>query len=1197
MSDSTKPMPAANSRATTAAAHRPGSGAPPDSRAIAPVAPPDVAEWATALVGPPRDDVSPACEHPTEPHTPTASPDAMEAPVARGGTVPGEAGCAVAAPAGPGRPQVPGYEILGELGRGGMGVVYRARDLRLGRLVALKMVRTGAHTSRADLLRFRGEAEAVARLKHPHIVQVYEVGEADGMPFIALEYVEGGGLDRVLKALPLSARDAALLVEALARAMQHAHEHGIVHRDLKPGNILLESVVRGPWSVVKDKVPDGSLSLTTDHGPRATDLFPKVTDFGLAKRLDHDSGQTCTGMVMGTPSYMAPEQAAGENKEVGPAADVYALGAILYDALVGRPPFKAATDLETVRQVLYEEPIPPRRLQPDVPRDLETVCLKCLEKEPERRYASAAALGDDLRRFLGGETIQARPAHAWERLGKWTRRKPALASLVGMSLLAALAVAASVVFFGLYHAQQARLYQQQLAQVREQEEVLEQARRSLTGAQKREAAGEWAAAKMDLLQAQSALDARPGLPAGDLAIAIHEGLERVETKLRERQQQEALRKRRVAFWDAYHQALGFYTLRLTGLGDAARSRDRALKHALEALELAGLVGRDETGGGPQLLGRDHPQLGGDDGNTLHEACYELLLIWAEVESPAGPGGADGPKRAETALGLLAAARRLGPPTRTYRLLKARFDATAHGVPFDRAAAETADSKPPQGRLDWFLTGLEKHRQGRFGESIAACDEVLKLDPRDYWPRYVKALSLVKLRRHLHAKAELTACLVLREDFVWPRLLRGYSSTEAGFAVLRTEPVTEGERKLAAAEFRSAEQDLDAALAQDPDPVVQYVGLNCRGVLNVRRGRWQEAVSDLSRALEIHPDGLASYLTLSLAYYKMGRWDKALEVLDRAVARAPDEADVYEFRAKVYWGQKRWALARADFEQAVALLTADANQAPRLANTLLDLGQVLHEEGRYEAALDRYRQALDLVPKLTRPYFLRARALIAMKGQQVEAAKALDTYLARDPAPPPEAFRLRGHLHSVAGELPGAIKMYSLCVQSAPEDTETLCRRGWAYLAVGALPLALQDFEGCVGADATRLDGLLGRGNVHGQMRQLQKALDDAQAVEAQAADLDALQGLRLARIYALAAGLLSEEARTAAPGEQIALAKRLAGCKRKAIETLVKSQEALPEAQWATFWHDRVSNDPAFAPVRGDLVHWLKAAGPSGGPP
>jgi tetratricopeptide (TPR) repeat protein len=342
-----------------------------------------------------------------------------------------------ATPLTPRRLVVPGYEILEELGRGGMGVVYKARQTKLQRLVALKMIRAGVQAGSEELLRFRIEAEAVAAVQHPNIVQIYEVGEHDGCPFFSLEYVAGGSLQQRLAAGPVAPPEAAVLIETLARAVHHAHLRGVIHRDLKPANILLrsKSETQNPKSETKTAEPH------SDLGFRISYLEPKITDFGLAKRLQGDAGQTGTGAVLGTPSYMAPEQAAGRVKEIGPAVDVYALGAMLYALLTGQPPFRGDSIMATLRQVVDAEPAPPSRVKPHLSRDLEIICLKCLHKTPTARYASAEALADDLRRWQQGEPILARPVGRLERVVKWTRRRPALAALLATAATALLAVA------------------------------------------------------------------------------------------------------------------------------------------------------------------------------------------------------------------------------------------------------------------------------------------------------------------------------------------------------------------------------------------------------------------------------------------------------------------------------------------------------------------------------------------------------------------------------------------------------------------------------------------------------------------------------------------------------------------------------------------------------------------------------------
>jgi serine/threonine protein kinase len=328
-------------------------------------------------------------------------------------------------------PSVPGYEILGELGRGGMGVVYQARQLGLERIVALKMIRTGARAESKDLARFRAEAAVIARLQHPNIVRIHDVGEVEGRPYFVLEFVPGGSLDQYLQGRPQPVRAAARMIETLARAVHAAHVAGVVHRDLKPANILMG----GEWQVPGDEQKNDAR-----HTPLTA--VPRITDFGLAKYVGGDGeepdlrGPTVTGEILGTPNYMAPEQAMVPRQPVGPPADVYALGAILYEQLTGRPPFTGETPLATVLQVLHNEPVSVTSLQPGVPRDLETICLKCLEKEPRKRYASALELAEDVQRFLRDEPIRARTISPVEKLWRWMRRHPVPAGLLAAGLLA-----------------------------------------------------------------------------------------------------------------------------------------------------------------------------------------------------------------------------------------------------------------------------------------------------------------------------------------------------------------------------------------------------------------------------------------------------------------------------------------------------------------------------------------------------------------------------------------------------------------------------------------------------------------------------------------------------------------------------------------------------------------------------------------
>src|SRR6266498_588997 len=304
------------------------------------------------------------------------------------------------------------YELLEEIGRGGQGVVFRARQKSLNRTVALKVIGLGQWATQAHLKRFRLEAEAAASLDHPCIVPIYEVGERDGQCYFSMKFVEGGQLDEVVKHTPLSIRQAVELIAKVSRTVHYAHEHGILHRDIKPGNILLDA--KGE---------------------------PQLTDFGLARLVESESTVTRTLEVLGTPSYMAPEQAAGNNAATAgltSATDVYGLGAVLYQLLSGHPPFAGGTTYETIKLLLETEPRQPRLWNRKVDRDLSTICLKCLEKDPQRRYSSALALAEDLERWLKHEPIRARPTGMFTRGRKWVRRNPTIAVLV--ALLLALAV-------------------------------------------------------------------------------------------------------------------------------------------------------------------------------------------------------------------------------------------------------------------------------------------------------------------------------------------------------------------------------------------------------------------------------------------------------------------------------------------------------------------------------------------------------------------------------------------------------------------------------------------------------------------------------------------------------------------------------------------------------------------------------------
>jgi serine/threonine protein kinase len=362
---------------------------------------------------------------------------------------------------GPPLPVIPGYDVLAEIGRGGVGIVYRARQKSLKRVVALKMLLPDMSAAAESLARFRAEAEALARLHHPNIVPIYDIGEFQGRPYFTMEYVPGPSLAQLLDGRPQDVSASAHLLEALARTLQAVHEAGFIHRDLKPANILLQRLEVQDQSTGENRVGP----LASDLRRLTSDLCPRVTDFGLVKDRSADQSLTQTGMAMGTPSYMAPEQTASSKSTIGPAADIYSLGAILYELLTGRPPFIGDTIAETLTQLRHQEPISPKRLRPKLPRDLVTICLKCLEKSPGRRYASADALAEDLRRFQAGEPIKARPVGYLESAIRWCRRQPLVAGLLALCGLLVVALVSVVLVYNARLAERAENERQQIVQL------------------------------------------------------------------------------------------------------------------------------------------------------------------------------------------------------------------------------------------------------------------------------------------------------------------------------------------------------------------------------------------------------------------------------------------------------------------------------------------------------------------------------------------------------------------------------------------------------------------------------------------------------------------------------------------------------------------------------------------------------------
>jgi eukaryotic-like serine/threonine-protein kinase len=1025
---------------------------------------------------------------------------------------------------------VPGYDILEELGRGGMGVVYKARHRRLQRLVALKMVLAGAHVGQVGLARFRAEAEAVAKLLHSNIVQIYETGEHEGRPYFSLEYVDGGSLDQRIRESPTSPRAAAQLVETLARTMDVAHQRGIVHRDLKPANILLAEI-GSQSSLVRGRDLDSS-SLPSNHWSRNT--IPKIADFGLAKRVDGDSSQTQSGTILGTPSYMAPEQAGGKNREIGPAADIYSLGAILYELLVGRPPFKAGNPIDTVRQVIEQEPVPPRQLEPRVPHDLQTICLKCLEKDPSHRFPTAADLADDLRRFVEGEPIHARPTPAWERAWKWGKRRPEIVALMSLGVLS---LVGGLLFFAWHNVSLSTklavaLKDERAARQREEEAVEEQTIAELRvkgqelfhTARLADAASDWTGARVNLEKALATVDRHARLT--DLKESSQQLLDQVEQKLRietdRRKSQTALQK----FMKARDEAQFLGTL-YTGMDLAANLE--AVRIAVEqALAVYGVL--SETAAPPRL---DAYLTDSQKAEILGD-CYQLLLILAETEAQSVSDRKPPEKEIhlKKALSLLEKAKGFGSPSRAFHLRRARYLSLLG----DEAEATRAD-KAAQGAaldrvLDHFLMGDELYRREKLGDAVKEFDQVLDGKPGHFWAQYLNAICLLRSGRPAEARAHLSACLAQRSDFVWLYLMRGFAQEELQA-------------------WAAADSDFQKASLLPLDENARYMLLVHRGVLRIRQERLTDAVADLKSAIERKPTAYQAYVNLAHALRQLHMLDQALEQLNRAVALEPGLAQLYRLRARLNLERNEPTLALKDFDRAIE---REHTSSPSRIDDLIERGRLLLGAEKYAEALGSFDAALALEKDQPLAQRMRAEALFRLH-RFAEVIEAFDSYLQKG-KPLESVYRGRGLARAELGQYPGAIEDFTKALELHPTPA-VQAYRGWTHLVVDAPKLALRDFDLAIALDSKSGDAFNGRGYARARLGQHREAVQDA------------AEALRLGppspRLFYNAARIHAQ-----CPGRG----------PQRALELIQQALNSLPEDQRPAFWLAHIRSDAAMAALR-----------------
>jgi tetratricopeptide (TPR) repeat protein len=802
--------------------------------------------------------------------------DAMFPPMSElGNTIPSAAVADTALPA------IPGYRVEAVLGLGGMGVVFRARHLSLNRDVALKMAVAGAYAGPHERERFQREAEAIAGLRHPNIVQIYDVGDSAGRPYFTMEFVDGGSLSQKLAGTPLPPREAAALAATLAGAVHAAHQGGIVHRDLKPANVLLTA--------------DGT---------------PKVSDFGLARRVDGEAGLTMTGTAIGTPSYMAPEQARGKADAVGPAADIYALGAILYELLTGRPPFRAESAAETVHQLLSQDPAAPSRLNARVPRALETICLKCLHKEPRLRYATAAELAEDLGRFLRGEAIAARPEGGLARLVRRVRRRPFLSAAIFCGTLAAIAFSAG----GLWLRAERAAAEQAVAD--DLEKMAEFLKRS-----------SW-------VEARTALERAKGrLGDGGSEIQRHR-LEDGERDLALAARLDAIRLNRSAtvqgyFNKQYNQGKADQeyeaAFRAAGLGEPKTGSQDTVKLLRASNIKAALVA---------ALDDWAVCVQSDEGRR------RWLLMLASGADPDPSGWRDRVRDPATwgdAKALLSLAREPRARDQSVELLVGLGE-----------RLHDAGQSPTE-----FLRQVQQAHPADFWANTALGDEVRETDVVEAARSYQAALAIrpTAATAYTNLGAALGSIGQMDEATVYLRRAVELDPTMSlAYANLGRALAAKGQYDAAIEQHRRA-----VGLT----PTWAYAHVYLGGCL-LEAGRPDEALVELREAARVEPDSADAHNGLGYAMLAMGKPDAALTHLRRAIEIDPKFADAHNNLGRVWMAQHKLDAAAERFLRAIEL-------RPNRALPYHNLGLVRFMQGRQDEAVKRIEEAIRIDPRLAGPH--------------------------------------------------------------------------------------------------------------------------------------------------------------------------------------------------------------------------------------
>lgn len=882
-----------------------------------------------------------------------------------------------------GLPEVEGYEVLEEIGRGAVGIVYRARHLGLNRLVALKMILAGPFSSPKARQRFRTESQAIARLRHPHIVQVYDIGEQSGCLYLSLELVEGGNLADSIAAGPRPAIESARIVADLADAVAYAHSHGVIHRDLKPANVLFRS----------EGHDRASAGLGESAPLQACEL--KITDFGLAKVSSEEgpteAGVTLSGEFLGTPSYTAPEQARGDARQVGPQADVYSLGAILYELLTGRPPFQGASVVETLVQVAHHVAVPPARLVPGVPRDLDTICSKCLEKVPARRFASAAELAADLRRFLAREPILARRIGLVERSLRWVRRRPARAAVFGGSALAGSTLIGALLWVGLQSAALDR-----------------EVSTHLSDFEQRAATSDWGGARTALERAKarlgasgnSALGARVGQAARDLDLVAH---------------LDDIRSSRAAVTEGHF--------------DVYENHARAARAYAQCFLDAGL---GEVHGDASVVATHVRE------SKVRRALVAALDDWALCS--AGSNARD-------QLGWILDVARRADPDPTGWLERVRDQ--KHWK--DRAVLEelARTSKEAQPGVE-LLVALGERLEQAGGDAVAFLKQVQRDHPDDFWANLSLGDALT-WKQATEAVRYYQAALAIRPESVVAYNNLGRALAMGGKPEEALEPLRRAlqiDPLFAYAHSNLGnslslldrkEEALEAsreAVRLEPDAASTHSNL---GHALTAFGRWDEAIEEFTLAVEIAPKHANSHNSLCRALMLTGRLDEAVAHGELSVELEPQNA--------MFHNNLGLALhARGQFDEAIERYRKAIELAPGRMEARTNLSNVLREQGRFEEAIEVGKETLRLDPDNGTGH-ANLGMVLAQEGRFVEANAHLERALEIAPDNAKFHNNLAIALQS-AGRVDDAIGHYRRALEIAPAMIRAHAALGSALALVG-----------------------------------------------------------------------------------------------------------------------------------------------------